>query len=136
MKRSAVSLAFAVLFAVSIASAPAAHAQNQDNQNTAARTFNGVIMDSGCAQMGSHAQMETQHGMKASKELTGDEAKKCADTCVQAGAKYVLYNPGNKMTYQLSDQDKAKQFSGDSVKVSGSYDSSSKTITVANIEKR
>ena len=33
MKRSAVSLALAVLFAVSVASAPAAHAQNQDNQN-------------------------------------------------------------------------------------------------------
>ena len=133
MKRSAVSLALAVLFAVSVASAPAAHAQNQDNQNTAARTFNGVIMDSGCAQMGSHAQMETQHGMKASKELTGDEAKKCTDTCVQAGAKYVLYDSSKKTTYQLSDQTTAKRFAGQAVRVTGNYDLSSKTIEVKSI---
>ncbi len=136
MKRLAFSLGFALLLAISVASAPAAHAQNQNSQNAASRSFNGVIMDSGCAQMGSHAQMETKHGMKASKALTGDEARKCADTCVQAGAKYVLYSPSNKMTYQLSDQDKAKQYSGDSVKVNGSYDPSSKTITVAKITKQ
>lgn len=134
MKLSGLGLAFALLFTISVVqAAPGANAPKQSEKNTAARSFNGIVMDSGCAQMGSHEAMETQHGMTASKELTGDEARKCADTCVQAGAKYVLYNPSSKATYQLSDQDKAKEYAGDSVKVNGSFDTASKTITVQSI---
>lgn len=137
MKRSGFSLALALLFAISVTqAAPGGHGRNQNDPNKTARSFNGIVMDSGCAQLGSHAQMETQHKMTPSKSLTGDEARKCADACVQAGAKYVLYNPANKTTYQLSDQDKAKEYAGESVRVNGSYDAASKTITVENIAKR
>ena len=90
-------------------------------------------MDSGCAQMGSHKQMETQHGMKASKQLTGDEARKCTEACVQNGAKYVLYDSSKKKTYQLSDQPTAKRFAGQAVRVTGNYDPSSNTIAVKSI---
>ena len=90
-------------------------------------------MDSACAQMGSHERMESGHGMTASKQLTGDEARKCTEACVQAGSSYVLYDPSNKTTFQLSDQDKVKQYAGQSVTVNGNLDTSSKTITVATI---
>jgi hypothetical protein len=133
MKRSEVSLAFILFFAIAVTQAAPGNAQNQKNQDANRHIFTGIVMDSGCAAMGSHAQMETQHGMKASKELTGDEAKKCADTCVEAGAKYVLYDSSKKTTYQLSDQATAKRFAGQAVRVTGNYDPSSKTIEVKSI---
>jgi hypothetical protein len=38
------------------------------------------------------------------------------------------------MVYQLDDQKKAQGFAGAKVKVTGTYDTSSKTIHVANIQ--
>jgi hypothetical protein len=38
------------------------------------------------------------------------------------------------MTYQLSDQEKPKEFAGQRVKVTGKYDSVSKTIQVESIK--
>jgi len=96
MKRSGVRLAFALLFAICGTNATPGNAQNQKNQDTNRHIFTGIVMDSGCAQMGSHKQMETQHGMKASKQLTGDEARKCTEACVQNGAKYVLYDSSKR----------------------------------------
>jgi uncharacterized protein YdeI (BOF family) len=92
-----------------------------------ARTFTGEIMDSQCAAMGSHQTMMQKMGAK--------DAKDCTDKCVEAGGKYVLYDSSAKMIYQLDDQEKAKQFSGQKVKVNGSFDRDSKTIHVADIER-
>ena len=50
---------------------------------------------------------------------------------VKAGGKYVLKADG--MNYQLDDQDKAKQFSGQQVKVNGDLDKSTSTIHVTDI---
>jgi Protein of unknown function (DUF5818) len=50
---------------------------------------------------------------------------------VKAGGKYVL--KANGMNYQLDDQDKAKQFNGQTVKVSGDLDKSTSTIHVTDI---
>lgn len=136
MRKSAInllSLGIAVLFALSVCQS--ANAKVAQDQNGSSKTFSGVIMDSACAQMGSHSQMESKEGMKSSDKLTGEEARKCTDACVKNGSTYVLYNPSNKMTYQLSDQDKAKMYAGDWVRVKGSYDDSSKTITVDTITK-
>lgn len=136
MRKSAInlcSLGVAVLFALSVCQAANARPAQDQNQDNSGKTFSGVIMDSACAQMGSHSQMEGKEGMKQSDKLTGEEARKCTDACVKNGSTYVLYNPSNKTTYQLSDQDKAKMYAGDWVKVKGSYDDSSKTITVSSI---
>lgn len=127
------SLGVVVLFAVSVCQA--ASARPAQDQNSSGKTFSGVVMDSACAQMGSHSQMESKEGMKSSDRLTGEEARKCTEACVKNGSTYVLYNPRNKTTYQLSDQDKAKMYAGDWVKVKGSYDASSKTITVDTITR-
>ena len=68
------------------------------------KSFNGEIMDSQCASMGSHDQMMKQEGAK--------NAKECSDACVKMGGKYVLYDAGTKTTYQLDDQTKPKNSPG------------------------
>lgn len=90
-----------------------------------AQTFNGQIMDSNCAKMGSHAAMEKEHGMKTAKD--------CTLGCVKGGAKYVLYD-GSK-TYELDDQTKPEAFAGQKVKVSGTLDSATNTIHVEDIKR-
>jgi len=88
--------------------------------------FAGEIMDSQCAQMGSHEKMMKQQGAKDGKE--------CSDACVKAGGKYVLYDAATKTVYQLDDQDKAKEFSGQKVTVIGSK--SGESIHVSSIKPR
>jgi hypothetical protein len=89
-----------------------------------AQTFSGEIMDQQCALLGGHSAMMNQ----------GESAKDCANRCVSIGGKYVLFDGTNKAVYQLDDQKKAQAFAGAKVKVTGSYDTSSKTIHVANIQ--
>lgn len=101
------------------------------------KAFTGVIIDSQCAMMGSHEKMEKMHPKmfnKANSELIGPEARKCTLACVKMGGKFVLYNPKTKRTYQLSDQEKPREFAGEKVKVKGSYDEATKTIDVETIE--
>ena len=50
------------------------------------------------------------------------------------GGKFVLYDPDTKTTYQLDDQKKPEQFAGEKVKVTGKYDSATKTIHVTDIK--
>ena len=88
-----------------------------------AKDFTGEIMDSSCAKMGSHAQMQKEHGMA--------DAKSCTQGCVKNGAKYVLFMDGK--AYDLDDQTKPADFAGQKVKVSGKMDSKTKTIHVDNI---
>jgi hypothetical protein len=89
-----------------------------------AQTYTGEIMDQQCALLGGHTAMMNQ----------GESAKDCANRCASIGGKYVLFDSANKMVYQLDDQKKAQAFAGAKVKVTGTYDTSSKTIHVANIQ--
>ena len=89
-------------------------------------TYSGQIMDSACAQMGSHDAMATGHGVKA--------AKACTLSCVKAGAKFVLYDAASKKIYKLDDQQKPIQFAGEKVKVTGTLDKATNTIHVADIK--
>lgn len=88
------------------------------------QSFAGEIMDQQCALLGGHSAMMNQ----------GESAKDCTNRCVSIGGKYVLFDAANKMVYQLDDQKKAQPFAGAKVKVTGSYDTSNKTIHVANIQ--
>jgi|ERR1700740_1260680 hypothetical protein len=88
------------------------------------QTYTGEIMDQQCGFLGGHSAMMNP----------GESAKDCAMRCVSIGGKYVLFDGANKMVYQLDDQKKAQPFAGAKVKVTGSYDTSSKTIHVANIQ--
>ena len=99
--------------------------QPAPSENTP-QAFTGEIMDSMCAQAGSHDQMISPKGPK--------NAKECTLACVKMGAKYVLYDRATKTTYELDDQTKPQTLAGEQVKVTGTYDASSKTIHVENIE--
>jgi hypothetical protein len=54
-------------------------------------------------------------------------------TVVKIGDKYVLKTTDN-MTYKLDDQDKAKEFEGKQVKVTGGLEAKHKLIHIQNIE--
>ena len=54
-------------------------------------------------------------------------------TCEKQGSKYVLTDGGNKVTYQLDKQRKAKSFAGMSVIVMGTLDQPSSMIQVDDI---
>ena len=108
----AVYLTLAVLTGLS--AAPAADAP---------RTFNGVITDDMCAR-GGHAQMRM-----------GPTDAECTRACVNIhGAAYVLFD--GKNVYGLSDQQSPDRFAGQSVRVTGTLDSKTKTIRVQNIAAR
>ena len=92
-----------------------------------AKTFTGEIMDNMCAAAGSHKGMEDMFHI-------GDDPKKCTLECVAKGGKFVLYNSETKTIYQLDDQEKPKEFAGQKVTVTGTYDRSTKTIHVQTIE--
>jgi hypothetical protein len=90
------------------------------------KTYTGEIIDSTCAKMGNH---------DAGYKLTGTNTPKdCTLACVKSGAKFVLYDASKKTTYELDDQDKAKDLAGQKVNVEGTLDSSTKTIHVDKIQ--
>jgi hypothetical protein len=88
-------------------------------------TIRGKIWDSACAALASHEKMIAKANAK--------DAKECTLQCVKAGSKFVLYNPDDKTTYQLDDQDKAAEYGGQTVTVTGSYDRDTNTIHVDSI---
>ncbi len=106
--------------------APATEQTTRAASSSQPKTFTGEIMDSACAMMGGHESMMKDEGAK--------DAKECTLKCVNSGSKLVLYDARSKTTYQLDDQSKAKDFSGQKVKVTGEYDSGTKTISIKSIE--
>lgn len=71
-----------------------------------------------------HAQQQTPQ--QATQKFQG--------TIVKAKGKYILQDKASGATYQLDNQDKAKQFAGKEVKVTGTLDPSTNTIQVSDIE--
>jgi hypothetical protein len=92
-----------------------------------AQTFSGEIMDSQCAMMGSHTQMEKMHPM-----IHG--AKQCTLQCVKMGGHFVLYDHASKKTYKLDPESNARPYAGERVRISGTLDGD--TIHVGKISKR
>lgn len=92
-----------------------------------AQTFRGEIMDSQCSAMGTHDP--------AGYKMTNtNNAKDCTLACVKMDGKFVLYDAAKKAVYELDDQDKAKDFAGQKVKVTGTYNKATKTLHVEKIE--
>jgi uncharacterized protein YdeI (BOF family) len=67
-------------------------------------------------------------------DMQTQDAKPFSGTIVKEKGKYVLKDAATKMSYQLDDQDKAKQFEGKQVKVVGKLDLDTNLIHVENIE--
>jgi hypothetical protein len=99
------------------------YASQSDSNNIS--IFTGEIMDSLCAKAGSHDQM--MHDMKS----MGSDKSSCSAQCIRLGAKYVLYDSAKQAIFQLDDQDKAAEFAGHKVQVSGTLQKTK--IKVASI---
>jgi hypothetical protein len=67
-------------------------------------------------------------------DMQTQDAKPFNGTIVKEKGKLVLKDMAAKVSYQLDDQDKAKQFEGKQVKVTGKLDIETKLIHVENIE--
>lgn len=65
-------------------------------------------------------------------DMQAQEAKPFSGTIVKEKGQLVLKDSASNMSYQLDDQEKAKQFEGKQVKVTGKLDG--KVIHVENIE--
>jgi uncharacterized protein YdeI (BOF family) len=105
-------LASAVVLAA-LASIPAS-AQSQDSQ-----------------QQPTQAQPSQPQGGTADSSA---QAQSFNGTIVKTKSGYALNDESNKSAYMLDDQTQAKKFSGKSVKVTGTLDTSTNTIHVSNIE--
>jgi len=67
-------------------------------------------------------------------DMPAQDAKAFTGTIVKDGKKLVLKDTASNMSYALDDQDKAKQFEGKQVKVTGTLDLNRNVIHVTNIE--
>jgi hypothetical protein len=69
------------------------------------------------------------------QQQTRQPAEEFQGTIEKTGTKYVLDDKASGATYQLDNQDKAKQFADKDVKVTGTLDPSTNTIQVSEIEE-
>ena len=83
------------------------------------------------AQPGAQPQQQTSPAPDAASQASPSSQNAFTGTVVKAGGKYWLKANGTK--YQLDDQEKAKKFEGQQVKVSGDLDKATSTIHVADI---
>jgi hypothetical protein len=67
----------------------------------------------------------------SSSSMQNTQGTAFTGTVVKAAGKYVLKT--SDMNYQLDDQDKAKQFVGQQVKINGTLDSSTSMIHISDI---
>jgi hypothetical protein len=84
------------------------------------QTFTGVITDTMCAAKPHSAMMKDK-----------SEAE-CVRSCIKGPFGYALYDGANVM--KLSDQKTPAKYAAQKVKVTGTYDEKSKTLTASSIE--
>ncbi|HKW87946.1 MAG TPA: hypothetical protein VJN21_04235 [Candidatus Acidoferrales bacterium] len=101
----------AVLFVASVGMAGPKQAAGDKG-----KSWSGYVTDGNCA----------TKGMKA---VTNAD---CVKKCVDAGAKYVLYDPREKKVYQLDPQSAVADHATHHVKISGTLDGD--TIHVDSVE--
>ena len=106
-----------VILCVAAVASVASSIAKSSNNHTAPDTIVGYISDKYCA--------------KDTAKVESEAHKNCAVSCVKKGSDVVLVSNGK--VYQLDQQDKAKEFAGDKVKVTGSL--SGDSISVTSIER-
>ena len=89
--------------------------------------YMGEIMDSRCAQLGSHNKVRESNHTKSADD--------CSVACVKSGATFVLVDEATNAVYQLDDQKKPRYFAGLKVNVTGTLDKATATIRVKGIDK-
>ena len=76
--------------------------------------------------------VQTEQPAQDSATFVGTIGKTHGDYVLKSG--YATRNPDAKTTYKLDDQEKAKEFAGKNVKVSGTLDAATNTIHVTEIK--
>ena len=95
------------------------------------RVFHGQIADTQCA-LNIHSLTRSHAEMLKSKATGGTEGS-CAIYCVRyLGGDFVLSSKG--AVYRLDNQEKAREFAGQRVNVTGTLEPKSKTIRLIEIE--
>lgn len=127
MTKSKFPLVFALLAfaAVLILLQPALMAQQEPTQDPAA-----------AQQDPSQNPAATQQDPAATPMATpqASEFQQFSGKIAKSGSKFVLKDTATRTTYMLDDQDRAKQFDGQSVKVTGKLDVETHTIRISSIE--
>ncbi len=94
------------------------------------RTFHGQIADTQCA-LNIHSLTRSHAEMLKSKATGGTEGS-CATYCVRyLGGDFVLSSKGD--VYRLDNQEKAREFAGQKVKITGTLEPKSKIIHLIEI---
>lgn len=88
-------------------------------------TFTGEIMDKMCAQMNSHDNMMKSEG--------ASNAKDCTLKCVRDGGSFALYDSASKKVYGLEDTKQIREYAGQRVQITGTYDDDADVLHVKNI---
>ena len=88
------------------------------------KSYTGIVTASQIASTGGVGIWE--------KKLNCHGEADCAQRLVAAGGKYVLVTANG--VYQLSDQKKAAHYVAQAVTITGPFDSSTKTIEVADVQ--
>jgi hypothetical protein len=78
-------------------------------------------------------QQPAQDAKAPAQEKQGPAAQTLNGTVIKLGNKYVLKTT-DKQTYELDDQDRAKEYEGKQVKIVGSLDRTTNTIHITSIE--
>ena len=95
------------------------------------RTFRGQIADTQCA-LNIHSLTRSHAEMLKTKATGGTEGS-CATYCVRyLGGDFVLSSKSE--VYRLDNQEKAAQFAGKKVKITGTLEPKSKVIHLMEIE--
>ena len=96
------------------------------------KTYSGEIADSQCA-LNVHSLTRSHEEMLKSKSM-GGTSRNCTLYCIQyLGGDFVLSSKND--VFRLDDQDKAKQFAGMKVKITGNMDAKTKMVHVETIEE-
>jgi hypothetical protein len=95
------------------------------------KTYRGEIADSQCS-LNVHSLTRSHEEMLKSKSM-GGTSRSCTLYCIQyLGGDFVLSSKND--VFRLDDQDKAKHFAGQKVKIAGNLDPKTKTIRVESME--
>jgi Protein of unknown function (DUF5818) len=105
------------------ASSPAASSSTSQGQTSPAQTSPAQT---------SPSTPDQSSSAQGSASAASQDAESFTGTVVKSGDKYVLKTDTG--TYQIDDQDKAKQFEGKQVKVSGNLDKATSTLHVTDIQ--
>jgi hypothetical protein len=116
MRRFILNLGTVLLLATAFLQAGFKSARQHNNTPL---SYSGEIMDGTCAGQESHGQEMTKVGTKTAKD--------CARLCAKDGSKMVLYNQDANTSFNIDNQDKVREYSGEKVAV-GTYNGPGRTV--------